>query len=676
MVRSAFFYALYKSPLSKTLLLVAAASLALFFAVNSSTSAVPNKPGQTLQPSAEQRALFRQTYAQLTQGQLLDLSEVLIQLDDYPLAPYLKYQLFRNQIAYQQADPDQLFAFLQRHQNTAFYPRLRDEWLTQLGRQENWATYLAVAGSEPLNQTSLECYRLQAEGKQQGKSLSWLETSADFWRTQQPLPAACEAFSQSLKELGFLTQEDVWQAAIQLMRAGQTQQAWQLREALSSQQRQQLDHWRRGRLNPERFLQARLESGFEQKEHYPELNQEILQDIIKIYARSHPSQALKAIHKLTDQKLLSASKAYPLYEHLALRAAWRNAPEALTLFAKLPSQELSTEGKEWLARTQLRLANWPELITAIQQLPQELRQTNQWRYWLAQAYQATGQPSEAQALLEPLAQQRNYYGFLAARELGQPPAMNAQPASLQIAPMQALYKMPGIQRAGELFMLGLSEEARREWHHTLSGASPATWQQAAWLAQQWGWYDRSINAIHNAGQQDALELRFPLAYLEQLQPLAAAWDLDPALLLALIRKESLFNTQARSRVGALGLMQVMPATGQEVSRQLQTPLGSEGYLLKPEYNLPIGVSYLAELMQRFQNDPIIAAAAYNAGPSRAAQWQQRLGTQTSPHWVEQITFAETRDYVKSVLAFREVYAWRLQQHQLQLSEGSSKQPKS
>ncbi|SFB79711.1 soluble lytic murein transglycosylase [Marinospirillum celere] len=659
----------------RPLLLATGASLLLFFSIASSTSAFfpPKDPG--FQPDPEARQVFTETYQQLKQGQLLDLSEVLNQLQHYPLAPYLEYQLFRNQIAYRLVDKDQLTAFLKRHPDTAFESRLKQEWLDYLASQESWESFYALTGSEPLQTSRLECHRLQAEAELHGRSLSWLEAAADFWRQHQPLPSACDPFSQSLKDLGFLNSEDYWQVALQLMRDEETSSAWELRQHLEDEQRQFLDYWRRGRLNPANRLQSVLNGHTASLKLFPELQQEVLNDLLVQHARTHPSQTRQFSQQLADQELITSSTYYNVLETLALRAAWRSAENTLSYFAEVPSEQRSAEGKEWYARTHLRLGNWSRLDSAIHALPEEIQQANEWRYWLAQALIKTDQQSAARELLQSLAKKRNYYGFLAAQELGKPPRMNASPAPLMAKDMAALTDQPGILRAGELFFTGFHEDARREWHYNLSGASSATWQQAAWLAQQWGWYDRSINAIHNAGHQDALELRFPLAHIDALQPLAEEAGLDLALVLALIRKESLFNPEARSSVGALGLMQVMPATGNQVSRQLQLTMHPERDLLNPQYNLPVGVHYLSQLMQRYQNDIILAAAAYNAGPSRANAWQTRLGKNTDPQWVEQITFAETRDYVKSVLAFREVYAWRLEQEsRLQLASDTPNQP--
>ena len=645
----------------KAFLVIGLFTLLLFFSIISTTAAFFPQKTTSFQPNPQARQLFSQSYQQLQQGQLLDINALMAELGDYPLAPYLQYQYFRNQIAYQQVDKDQLLAFLRRHQNTPWQARLQNEWLQLLGRQQAWDTYYQLTGPVKQSSTQLECYRRLAEADQQGKSLQWLEETADFWRQNQPFPSNCSKLVEPLVQLGLLTEDDFWQAAVDLLKRGQAQAAWQLGQELSGAQRDLIDFWRRGYLNPLGQLNRVASNPPAVLKQFPELQQPLLVDLLKQGIASQPEQTQQRLHQLVAAEQLNTAAAYQVQEALAIHAAGRNFPQTFSWFATLPYEQRSAEARVWYARSHLRAENWSQLLNATDQLKPADARSNEWQYWRAQALQQTGQTQAASQLLQKLSQERNYYGFMAARELGTPPQMNATPASLSPPDLEELASQPGIIRAGELFLLGFHEDARREWHASLAGASAETWQQAAWLAQHWGWYDRSINAIHRAGQHNALELRFPLAHLPTLQPLAEAAEVDLALVLALIRKESLFDAQARSRVGALGLMQVMPATGQEVMQALQLPNANTQSLLKPQYNLSVGVHYLAGLLESFQQDPILAAAAYNAGPRHANRWLEAHGGEVNPLWVEQITFAETRDYVKSLVAFREVYAWLLQE---------------
>lgn len=640
----------------------------------SSTSAYFERSDPSLQPDPAARSLFTQTYQQLRRGELTDLSEVLIQLQHYPLAPYLEYQLFRNQLAYKVADHEKIQAFLALHSDKAFHSTLRHEWLEELARQQNWPLFLQQADQTSSTSNRLTCFRLQAEAEVFGASLSWLETTADFWRSNQPLPGNCKVITDKLHLLGILGADDYRAAALQLMRNGQTSQARALHSRLKPADQQWLDYWQKGRQNPVAQIQAVLNNPRLLSANAT-LREEILLDLLKNHARAHPTRTEQLIGQLHSKKLLSDQSGWQVQELIAIRAAQRNRDNSLELFARVPVDARSAEGREWYARNLLRAANWPRLHQAILQLPDDLQTKNEWRYWFAHTLTQQGQPTEAKQLLQLLAEERSYYGFLAARSLGIPPQMNALETPTNPSALQQLSQQQGMIRTAELYFTGFVDDANREWLQALNGASTEDWIQAGWLAHHWGWYNRSVDAAHRAGLHDALELRFPLAHLETLRPLAQDAGVELPLVLALIRKESLFNPQARSSVGALGLMQVMPATGKQVSNQLRISLKPETDLLLPEHNLPIGVHYLSGLMRRYNNDPILAASAYNAGPSRTNSWRNSLGQETDPLWVERITFAETRDYVKSLLAFSEVYAWRLQQEQERQAQLTRPTPK-
>ena len=202
-------------------------------------------------------------------------------------------------------------------------------------------------------------------------------------------------------------------------------------------------------------------------------------------------------------------------------------------------------------------------------------------------------------------------------------------------------------------------EARREWHAAINRMPLQEQVAAAVLAAQWGWHDRAIMTANRAGLHDALELRFPTPFRERIEHYSQLNSLNPALAYALMRKESAFMADAVSPVGAMGLMQVMPRTGRQVARRLNESLGSHRALLNSETNLRLGSAYLRQVLDRFDGNPILGAAAYNAGPHRVDAWLARNSGQPAAVWIENISFGETRDYVKSVLAFSVVFDWVL-----------------
>lgn len=648
--------------------------LLITFPATSSTSAFFNRQAPIKKPALKARQVFNNSYQQLRRGKLIDITASLNELKDYPLAPYLEYQLLRNQLAYGIADPANLSQFLASHPNTAFQQHLQAEWLEKLGQSKQWSSFLIeiTRNPNPLS-TQLECFQLTAEAEIVGKSLQWMTKATQFWLTHQPLPANCQQLTDQLHPLGLLSAQDYQQTALQLMHQGHTSAARKIHSKLDKSDQSWLSFWLAAKANPAKKLQALAQKRLTLKAE-PAIKDEVLTQLLNQQARRHPEQTRQLAKQLYASRHLSQQAFWQVEEHLAIRSSWRSKhQETLALFAAIPLEQLSPLGYESYARTLLRQANWPELASLLAKAPKTLTTNNAWRYWYAQALNKTQQTQAAQALLQPLAKERHYYGFLAAQELGQAPQMNALETPLDPTLIYQLRHNPGIERAEELYFTGNLNEARQEWLHTLKQVSAENKIQAAWLANQWGWHHLSVDATHQAGFNDALELRFPLAHLETLRPLAEQASLDLPLVLALIRKESIFNPDARSSVGALGLMQVMPATGKQISQRLKLNIQPKTDLLKPEYNLPIGVSYLAGLMQRYDHQAVLAAAAYNAGPTKANAWRSSLGKEIDPLWVERITYAETRDYVKSLLAFREVYAWRLKQEAL--SQGALRQAK-
>ena len=149
--------------------------------------------------------------------------------------------------------------------------------------------------------------------------------------------------------------------------------------------------------------------------------------------------------------------------------------------------------------------------------------------------------------------------------------------------------------------------------------------------------------------------RFPLAFWKMVKQHAEERGVDPYLILALIRQESLFDTRARSSAAALGLMQLLPSTAKRVAKQLGMSSPSPATLFEPEVNLALGTQYLKDLLQRYSNNWFKAIAAYNAGESAVDRWEKEIVTDDSEEFVERIPYTETRGYVKLVMRNHRIY---------------------
>ena len=232
--------------------------------------------------------------------------------------------------------------------------------------------------------------------------------------------------------------------------------------------------------------------------------------------------------------------------------------------------------------------------------------------------------------------------------------------------------MPGVWRALELIASGLRSEGVREWNYTIGGygrAQPYTDRELRAIAQlacDRQIWDRCINSSEKTRSEIDLDQRFPLPFRAEVERVAQQVGLDPAYVYGLIRQESRFITDARSGVGAAGLMQVMPATARWTAKRLGVPYSGD-MIADRDTNLRLGAGYLKLLVDDFGGSAPLATAAYNAGPNRSRRWRE--GPVLEPAaWAENIPFNETRDYVKKVLSNAAIYGALLSSPRSSLKE--------
>jgi soluble lytic murein transglycosylase len=262
---------------------------------------------------------------------------------------------------------------------------------------------------------------------------------------------------------------------------------------------------------------------------------------------------------------------------------------------------------------------------------------------------AGGRTTEADALFGKIAGQTHFYGNLADEELGHtvlpPPKATATTAE----ELKAAQDNPGIRRALAFFRLDLRTEAVKEWNWALRGMSDRELLAAANLAKRNQIWDRAINTADRTRNEHDFSLRFLAPYGETVRPAAQNQSLDDAWVYGLMRQESRFITSAKSNVGASGLMQLMPATAKWVARKIGLRSFNHGQVNDTETNVLLGTSYMRLVMENLDNHPVLASAAYNAGPGRAKKWRADQALEGAIY-AESIPFSETRDYVKKVMS--------------------------
>ncbi|MCH8179481.1 MAG: lytic transglycosylase domain-containing protein [Proteobacteria bacterium] len=396
-----------------------------------------------------------------------------------------------------------------------------------------------------------------------------------------------------------------------------------------------------------------------------------------------------------------AEEAAWAWSQVGRAAAWRLQPEAPAYFERALADRAvaastgewrgdasrlaaawSPETLAWMVRAGLRSATagtsarWGLVEAGIEAMAPEQQQDGAWQYWKAQALLARARPMSAAAQAhDPLRQQAHellgrvanpltFYGQLAAEALHRSPAREpVRPAPLTEAELAQARALPGVDRALRMLALGWRSEAVREWNFTLSWGKPGGLSDRELLAvaeeacrrEIW---DRCINSSERTRQEIDLQQRYPTPYKDDVLAAAREVGLDAAYMYGLIRQESRFIVAAKSSVGAAGLMQVMPATAAWTARKLGIDFKPE-QITDRQTNLRIGAGYLKLVLDDFQGAQALAAAAYNAGPSRPRRWREGSRLDAAA-WVENIPFNETRDYVKKVLSNATVYAHLLQ----------------
>jgi soluble lytic murein transglycosylase len=370
-------------------------------------------------------------------------------------------------------------------------------------------------------------------------------------------------------------------------------------------------------------------------------------------------QAVKPAYVQWQQlnKYFPAEEQRYFYSWLGYEAARQHDSRALEWYAAAGETDLNTQQRAWRVRAALREQNWHAVWEGITAMSLEQQNERSWRYWKARALIALGHERDAEVILTPLSREYRFYGQLAAEALGAAPAAGIVTAKFvpdeqEVTVMQA---RPEIQRTVLLYKTGLRTEASKEWDWAMRGLDDRELLVAAEVARRNEMYDRSINAAIRTVSLHDFNLRYPAPYRDALRVSLDEHDVEEAWVYGLMRQESRFVTHARSDVGAAGLMQIMPATARWAAHRIGLKGYRKGLIHQLDVNLRLGTYYMKSVYSRFDDNPVLASAAYNAGPTRANRWRGTVPLEGAIY-AETIPFDETRDYVQKVMSNTIYYA--------------------
>lgn len=570
-------------------------------------------------------------------------------LQTHVLVPLVNYYQLRRQLI--SSDTDTIINFISQNNDSAVSDRLRGEWLKILGENQEWQLF-SEQYQELINKNmELLCYSMQ-------QRLFSEDTNAPFqarqlWFTQYSMPNSCTPVFDTLIASGSISEEDIWTRIRLSLKTGQTGVAKHINHHLPEDQALSLTRLNISATNPLRYLE-------QQTKIKTRSDREIVLFALQKLLRSDTNRAYALWLKIRKQ--FSAADQSYFYGKLAFRAALRHDSRALGWFTKARNgaSKLTEEQLAWKARAALREENWEILLEAIESMPILMQQSDIWRYWAARALQGQSRHEDANAIFPLLSNKPSYYGQLAKEALGTTLEVPATTYETSTEEIDAIRQIPGIQRALNLFRLNLRIEAVREWNWAIRHFDDTQLLAAANLAYQHNIYDRAINAANKTINHHDYNLRFVAPHRDQLQLTLQPHNLDEAWVYGLIHQESRFISVANSSAGAMGLMQVMPATAKWVAEQLGIKDYRQNLAVEIATNLKLGAYYLKHVLTMLDDQPLLASAAYNAGPGQAQRWRATRPLEGAIY-AETIPYRETRDYVKKVLNNSMYYA-RILEH--------------
>jgi len=581
-------------------------------------------------------------------GDPIKFAKHAAKVENHLLEPWLDY--WRLSMRLEDASNREVREFFAKYPNDYVTERLRSDWLRVLGKRGDWTEFERHSPLYTRDDLEVACYRWIVRLERGDDNA--LADAMSVWLEAAEFPEGCQRLSGILSARGKLSVTDVWRRVRVLFEHGQITAAKTTLGLLPKKEAPDERMLAEAARQPKRMLE-RLPKVLETR-----AAREVAVLAAVRYARSDAPGAARALDGALGERFSQSELRY-LWGLVGYEAAREHHERALEWYARADSSQLEDRHLAWRARAALRAGQWKVVRESIDRMTPANANHPAWIYWYGRALASQGEETGSRAFYLRIAGQTDFYGLLANEELGYLAALPQDtyaPTELDVAAAGA---EPGLARALELIRLGIRVEGVREWLFAIRSFDDQKLIAAAELARRAGAYDRAIHTADRTSRVHNYALRYPVPYHDVFREYAKSHGVDEAWVLGLVRQESRFNTDARSAAGAAGLMQVMPGT----ARYVASRLGLRNYRPKNvtdiETNVTLGTGYMRLVMEQLGH-PVLASAAYNAGPSRARRWRDTRSLEGAIY-VESIPFSETRDYVRKVMANAVMYSAILNQ---------------
>jgi soluble lytic murein transglycosylase len=570
-------------------------------------------------------------------------------LEAYPIHDYLVAARFRRDLIKRPDDAldTAVDVFLQAHAGQPVARALRHDWLVSLAQERRWDRFLprSLDVADPL----LVCDRLDGR-LATGDTLGLGAAALMRWMLPQRQPAECNEVFAWLRQQNLLTPALAETKVRAALAADNPRFAREVAADVPVARSAPLLQW-------SDLLDAPKEALTVLATH-PALpvEPEALATGFEKFAHIDSAGALNLLPLLLARQASSPAVQARLQRAAALGAAYDRDPRALSALDAVPAQAVDSQVQEWYVRAALWRGDYDKALSEIERMPPSLATQLRWRYWRARAVAATAGAAAAEPLFNEIADQRDYYGYLAADRLHRGYNLNARPSPDDLKTQDEMATAAGMIRARELFACDMGDDAIAEWSAAMSGADAATKVQAAHLASRWGWYAESITTLAQAGEWDDVRLRYPRPYPDEVADASKLSGVPPDWILGVMRQESLFRKDAVSRADARGLMQMLPTTAVAVARRWHLPTPRKDSLFEPPVAVPLGAALLRELLDRYGGQLALSLAAYNAGSTPVARWLPPK-SMDADIWIENVPYTETRAYAQHIFEHIVAFGW-------------------
>ncbi|WP_444998400.1 transglycosylase SLT domain-containing protein [Aliikangiella sp. IMCC44359] len=564
-------------------------------------------------------------------------------LKNYPLLSYLQRNKLLANINLNHTQ--QIESFLSQYGDEPVSRKLRYKWLHWLAKNNHSSLFLRHY--RDFGSTRLSCKQLEFRLKTSENENDIYAKVKQIWLTPRPLPKSCDKLISLWKKAGKMDDSLVWQ---RIILATENKNKKLAKRLINNSNHKTQDA---GNLLLEVIKSPKKLAKTKFRKPLTNRAKDIIQIGLKKLAWEDPNLTIKIWQELGRNYHLKGQFT-SLKRAISLSLAIEQDNKASSWLSSLTNINDSSVN-QWMLSTALYEKNWSKIATLANQYANTKKDADKWHYWQAVAETQLGNLDKAKQLFESLAKKRQYYGFLAARQLNQPPELSHQAINFSVQELNEINQLSATIRAKEFYEMGRLGDARREWNYLVKKTPFENQTKLALIAHQWGWQHQAILAFARSKQINDIEKRFPLKYFKVYKEQAQQHAIPVSWAYAITRQESAFKADAISSAGARGLMQLKPSTARYVAKKMGkkriTP-----QLLKADTNIKLGTAHLSLMYNSFSSHPVLATAAYNAGKARVQQWLQNIHTQDPLEWIEQIPYKETREYVKNVLTYQLIYA--------------------